>query len=85
MAEIYDYVYGKITKLSNNEKKIFIINKIEEMNRNMNIVSNLKDTIKFDDIDELVNHAYKESHPLYPVPKFLNKEILKNIYIKLMH
>ena len=85
MAEIYDYVYGKTTKLSNNEKKIFIINKIEEMNRNMNIVSNLKDTIKLDDIDELVNHAYKESHPLYPVPKFLSKEILKNIYIKLMH
>ena len=85
MAQIYDYVYGKNNSLTNDEKRIHLIEHIENMNKNMNIISNFTSVIKEEDLNDLVNHAYKESHPLYPVPKLLDKDELKNIYLKCMH
>jgi alcohol dehydrogenase class IV len=85
LAKIYDYVYGKVSSLTKEEKANYLINKIEQMNSNMNVKNNLNTIIKQDDLSELVNHAYKEAHPLYPVIKFLNKEQLKNVYIHLMN
>ena len=82
LGEIYDYVFGK-NELTKEQKANAIINKIENMNSNMNIISNFKEVIKDEDLDYLVNHAYKEAHPLYPVIKFLNKNELKEIYQKL--
>lgn len=83
LAKIYDHCFINKT-LSNKDKAEFIINKIEQMNKNMNIVSDFKDVIKLEDIPNLVDHAYKEAHPLYPVIKFLDKNTLFNIYKKIM-
>ena len=75
----------KNKSLTNDEKCIYLIEHIENMNKNMNIISNFSSVIKEEDLNDLVNHAYKESHPLYPVPKLLDKDELKNIYLKCMH
>lgn len=57
------------------------IKKIESMNIFMNIPSHIK--INEQDIDELATTAEKEANPLYPVPKLLTKDQLKEIYLKI--
>ena len=41
------------------------------------------DIINEKDIDMMVDLAYKEAHPLYPVPKLMSKEELKKMYFKI--
>ena len=55
------------------------INKIIDLNKKMNIPNHLP--INGADIDEMVNYAYKETNPLYPVPELWNKEKFKKIYM----
>ncbi len=52
---------------------------IKELNAQMNIPLKL-DGIKAQDIPKLAQHAEKEAHPLYPVPKLYTKKQLENIY-----
>ncbi len=59
-----------------------VIDKIENMNKTMNITNNLN-VIKDNDIPELARTAAKESYPLYPVPKLYNVKQLQKIYYKL--
>ena len=40
--------------------------------------------IKEDDLDLLVNYAYKEAYPLYPVPVLWDKDKLKSMYREVM-
>ena len=54
-------------------------NKIEEMNRLMNIGTKINE-IKEEDIPELAKTAEKEANPLYPVPKLLTSKELEEIY-----
>lgn len=84
MGEIYDYVQIHQGLKTNKEKCEYLISKIEEMNKNMNINNILKDVIKENDIPFLVNHAYKEAYPLYPVPIMLNKKEIKIVYKQLL-
>jgi alcohol dehydrogenase class IV len=58
-----------------------LIKLIEDMNAHYNIPTTL-DCIKEEDIDEMVGYAYKETHPLYPVPVLWGKDKLKQIYKK---
>lgn len=57
--------------------KLFI-SKIESMNKNMNIGTNIKE-IQTADINELAKTAEKEANPLYPVPKLFTAKELENI------
>ncbi len=83
VAKIVDYIQPG-NKLSNSkEKTIYFINKIEQMNKNMELVNNLNSVIKDEDIPSLVKHAYKEANPLYPVPKLFSKKDLTNLYLEL--
>ncbi len=56
---------------------------IEELNKYFNIPTTIKD-LKEEDINALAKHAEKEGNPLYPVPKLLSKEELKEIYFELL-
>ena len=38
------------------------------------------DGIRDEDIEELVDHAFREANPLYPVPRILGKEDLRNLF-----
>ncbi|MBQ7602937.1 MAG: iron-containing alcohol dehydrogenase [Clostridia bacterium] len=58
--------------------KIFI-EKIEQMNKNMNIPNKIPE-VKEEDIPRLSKHAAKESNPLYPVPKEMDEKELAEIY-----
>ena len=44
----------------------------------------LKSIIKKEDINFLVNHAYKEGNPLYPVPCIWDKKDFKDLYLSLL-
>ncbi len=82
-------VYKPLAKLaevaglavSGNEAKdaLMFIESIKELNKRMGIPSKLEG-IKEEDIDTMVDRAYKESNPLYPVPRILTKNDLKNLY-----
>ena len=39
--------------------------------------------IKEEDIPVMVERAYKEANPLYPVPKFMGKKELEEMYRKI--
>ncbi|MFX1497876.1 MAG: iron-containing alcohol dehydrogenase [Promethearchaeota archaeon] len=86
-------VYKKLSKLAiaagigceNESKRILaerFIQAIRDMNEKMNIPSFIKE-IKEDDIDIIAKSAYKEAHPIYPVPKFMKLEDLREIITKL--
>lgn len=55
------------------------IDKIREINKNMNIPSKLA-VIKAEDIPEMAVHAEKEANPLYPVPKLMTAKELEKLY-----
>ena len=69
-------------KMSIEQGAKLFIEKIEEMNNNMNIPSKI-DVIQDEDISELAMHAEKEANPLYPVPVLLTKEQLEEIYYEI--
>ncbi len=59
------------------------IAKIYEMNKNYDI-PNLIPQIRKADINKLAHRAYKESNPLYPVPKIMNVKDFEKIYDDLL-
>ncbi|MBE6912221.1 MAG: iron-containing alcohol dehydrogenase [Ruminococcaceae bacterium] len=59
------------------------IEKIKEMNREMNIPEKLSG-IKEEDIPILAEIADKEANPLYPVPKLMDKYELRQFYYSVM-
>lgn len=67
----------------NHEKATLFIKEIEDMNARMGIVNTFGNLIKNEDLDYLVNHAYKEAVPLYPTPRILSRDELKAIYQEL--
>lgn len=62
------------------EKAKLFIEEIEKMNERMGITNSFGNLIKDEDIEFLVNHAYKEAVPLYPTPRILSKKELTEIY-----
>ncbi len=76
-------VYSNIANIEDEPKKACekLISWIYKINEELNIPKNIKE-IKEEDIDTLVNYAYKEANPLYPVPKLMGKQQLKSIYLK---
>jgi alcohol dehydrogenase class IV len=84
--------YKKLSKLADaagvtgatvEEKAKNFIQAIKDLNAAMDIpdkIDKSKWEIKEEDLDALVNHAYKEANPLYPVPKLMGKDELKALY-----
>lgn len=74
-------VYAKLFDRETSKEvgaKIFI-EKVEELNRYMNIGTSISE-IKEEDIDSLAKTAEHEANPLYPVPVIWNAKQLKKIY-----
>lgn len=68
---------------SNAVKAEKFIQAIKDMNKKMNIPEKFEGIIKQEDIPLMVERAYKEAHPLYPVPKFMGKRELEEMYRKI--
>lgn len=62
------------------QKANAFIQAIRDMNKKMGIPAKFKDIIKEEDIPVMVERAYKEANPLYPVPKFMGKKELEEMY-----
>lgn len=60
------------------------IQAVRELNNKLAIPSTFEGKINEADFDELARHADKEANPLYPVPKLMNKDELKQIYYKVI-
>ena len=87
-------IYKKIYKLCEEAEILTIhkdpkerceafISKIYEMNKNFNIPTYI-DEIKKADLNKLAKRAYKESNPLYPVPKIMSVKDFEKIYDDLL-
>ena len=50
----------------------------------MNIPNKFDIEVTKIEFDNLINHAYKEANPLYPVPKLFDKSELSNILIQVI-
>ena len=68
--------------LSHEEGAKIVIQKIENMNKQMNIPNKIEG-IKEEDIIDLVTTAEKEGNPLYPVPVIWGKKELEKIHYQI--
>ena len=82
LAELADIVKIGQHLESDQEKANAFIAEIKAMNQRMGIPDKL-DGILEDDIDMLAKRAAKEANPLYPVPKIMKKDQLKEIYYQI--
>lgn len=80
LAEISDNISLCEKSYSNEEKAKAFIEYVRKMNAAMNIPE--KFDIAYDEfeVDEMIEFAYKEGNPLYPVPKEFTREDFKKIY-----
>lgn len=62
--------------------KIFF-ERLDKLERNLDIPTTLAE-IEEGDLDLLVNYAYREAYPLYPVPVLWDRDQLKAMYRKVM-
>lgn len=78
LAELEDFV-SKDTKGSEEEKANRFIERIVKLNESMNIPKRIKG-IQDKDIPLMVERAFHEANPLYPVPKIFTRQDFINIY-----
>ena len=82
LAELADLVKIGQDLESDQEKANAFIAEIRAMNRRMGIPEKLEG-IREDDIDMLAKRAAREANPLYPVPKIMRRDQLKEIYYRI--
>ena len=70
-------------KVGVEEGALLFIEKIEELNKKMNIGNTIKE-LKKEDIENLARTAEKEGNPLYPVPVLYTAKELEDVYYKLL-
>jgi alcohol dehydrogenase class IV len=86
LAELADLVGVEGATVEEKGKNFILA--IREMNKSMNIPEDInkikrieeKGGIKEEDIPTMVDRAFAEANPLYPVPKFMDKEDLKKMF-----
>lgn len=82
LAELADHLgIGKGSQ-STDQKANAFIQYLKEMNQKMNIQSNIEQ-IEEKDMPEMISRALAEANPLYPVPRVLFEEELKELYYKI--
>ena len=64
------------------EKSLYFVESIRKMNAHMGIPTILSD-LKESDIPTMIERAFHESNPLYPVPVIFTRDDFKNLYRKI--
>lgn len=82
-------IYKKLAKLadivgidgdSDEVKAKKFIQAIKDMNKAMDIPEKIEGVVEEKDLPTMVDRAYSEAHPLYPVPKFMSKKDLEDMF-----
>lgn len=84
LAKLSDHIHLTEPTVSNKMKSKAFIDWIESLNQAMMIPNQIEITNKLE-LEAMVDKAYKEANPLYPVPKILKKmdfRVLYNAIIK---
>lgn len=84
LARLADEIGVAAPNADKKSKAASFIAWIREMNAKMGIPTSFGHVYEEKDIPALVNHAYKEANPLYPVPKILGKEELSKILMEVI-
>jgi alcohol dehydrogenase class IV len=79
LAELADLIRITVPADSIEQKANKFIDAIKNLNASMDIPKKIKG-IQDKDIPLMVERAFKESNPLYPVPRIFSREDLNNIY-----
>ncbi len=80
LAELADLVQVANANDSKEIKAKKFIEAIKELNKSMEIPEFI-DVIQDKDIPTMVDRAYNEANPIYPVPKILTKKEIKELYL----
>lgn len=80
LANIADYLSIVDKKASLETKAEALITKIEVFNNKLGMPKKILGVIQTKDIDKLVNHAYAEANPFYPVPRIFTKKDFLDLY-----
>jgi len=83
LAELADLVGLTSSEDSEELKSSKFIEAIINMNQSMGIPEKF-DEIKEEDMTVLVNMAFSESNPLYPVPRVLSRDDFRRIYLSII-
>ena len=82
-------IYKKLAKLADivgidgdsiEVKAKKFIQAIKDMNKAMDIPEKIEGVVEEKDLPTMVDRAYSEAHPLYPVPKFMSKKDLEDMF-----
>ena len=83
LAELADVAGVCDSSDSIEEKANKLIEAIKKLNEDMDIPTKISG-IKEEDLPVMVERAFKEANPMYPVPKILGKQDLFNLYKMIM-
>lgn len=70
--------------MKKSEKATKFISWIKDMNKKMDIPEKFDISYNENDVNEMIEHAYKEGNPLYPVPMEFKRSDFKEIYRKIL-
>lgn len=84
LAKLSDEISLREKSLSKKEKSQKFISWIRELNKKMGIPEKYDISYVEKDVEEMINYAFKEGNPLYPVPKEFSKEDFRKIYQKIL-
>lgn len=79
LAELADLIEVSKPTDTNKQRAKRFINEINKLNKAMNIPTKISGIVE-SDIPIMVDRAYEEANPLYPVPKILSKNDLNHLY-----
>ncbi len=68
---------------SEKEKAAAFIASIKDLNKSLNIPDKIH-CIEEEDMPTMIDRAYKEANPFYPVPRILNKKDLHQLYCSIL-
>jgi alcohol dehydrogenase class IV len=82
LAQLSDHIGISTSQQSNREKSMAFIAYLRNLNQQMNIPSHIE-KIEEVHLSEMISRALDEANPLYPVPKILFADDLRQIYLRL--
>ena len=80
LADLADMLSLSEKEDSDAERAAKFVGWIRQMNKSMDIPEKFDIEFKDEDVQEMIEHAFKEGNPLYPVPKEFNKKDFEKIY-----